>query len=275
MGAARINRGALMSSFGFYRRMSPSAKRLRNLRIDSVDTVDKAANPGAHVVLTKRDMSERADELDAYVAKMEAGEITSSEMRLLLAHRRYEPVVKAVEQVPEMREQLQNFYKMEASMIGTTNTLVAKVASGAISERQLIKKASTDEISKSDLGILIDDLAQRGRRDGESRQQAYARFIKSNPTGIDLFAAHQRAAGPDYRQAEIIKANSPKVHPHSGDRIDADQDVGNFNERVALMCERNPGMSKRRARQIIGTQDHRKETGRGATGALPDGGSAI
>jgi formate-dependent phosphoribosylglycinamide formyltransferase (GAR transformylase) len=68
----------------------------------------------------------------------------------------------------------------------------------AMPERELIAFVKTDAISKQELGVLIDDMAQAKHRDGESRQQAYARFVTQNPIVQDLFKIHQAAPGPDH-----------------------------------------------------------------------------
>jgi hypothetical protein len=60
-------------------------------------------------------------------------------------------------------------------------------------ERQMIVFCKTDAISKQELSVLIDDLAQAKRERGESREQAFSKFITRDPLGRDLFAIHQAA----------------------------------------------------------------------------------
>jgi predicted P-loop ATPase len=69
-----------------------------------------------------------------------------------------------------------------------------------MNEREMIAFAKSDGINKQELGVLIDDMAQSKRRDGESREQAFSRFITENPTGVDLFKIHQAAPGRDHHQ---------------------------------------------------------------------------
>ncbi len=54
-------------------------------------------------------------------------------------------------------------------------------------ERSLVAFCKTDAISKAQLSVLIDDLAQARRERGESREQAYAKFITGDPLGRDLY----------------------------------------------------------------------------------------
>ena len=84
----------------------------------------------------------------------------------------------------------------------------------AMPERELIAFAKTDAISKAELGQLIDDLAQEARTRGESRAQAYTKFITEDPCGRELFAVHQSARGRDHAQEAafqkiVAKAEKP------------------------------------------------------------------
>jgi hypothetical protein len=98
-----------------------------------------------------------------------------------------------------------------------TNVLIAKSEgpmdviekAARMPERQLVEFAKTDSISKAELGVLIADKAEARRRDGESREQAYTRFICSDPLGRDLFAIHQAARGPDWHQQAAIEKHHP------------------------------------------------------------------
>lgn len=74
-----------------------------------------------------------------------------------------------------------------------------------MNEREMLAFVKTDRISKQDLGILINDLAQKQRARGESREVAYTRFICDDVFGKELFAVHQAAAGPDYAQQAAIE----------------------------------------------------------------------
>jgi formate-dependent phosphoribosylglycinamide formyltransferase (GAR transformylase) len=61
-------------------------------------------------------------------------------------------------------------------------------------ERQMIAFCKTDAISKRELSVLIDDMAQAKRERGESREQAFSKFVTRDPLGRDLSAIHQVAA---------------------------------------------------------------------------------
>jgi hypothetical protein len=76
-------------------------------------------------------------------------------------------------------------------------------------ERQLVEFCKSDQVSKAQLGVLIADKAEARRRDGESREQAFTRYICSDPTGIQLFAIHQQASGPDWHQQAAIEKHHP------------------------------------------------------------------
>jgi hypothetical protein len=76
-------------------------------------------------------------------------------------------------------------------------------------ESRLIEFCKSDEISKAQLGVLLDDKAQAQRRPGESREQAFTRYITSDPCGRDLFAIHQSAPGPDHWQQQAIEKHHP------------------------------------------------------------------
>jgi hypothetical protein len=82
-----------------------------------------------------------------------------------------------------------------------------------MNERDLIAIAKTDAISKSELSQLIDDKAQALRKDGESREMAFTRYITTNPEGRDLFAICKAAPGPDHRQAAAIEFAKAESRP--------------------------------------------------------------
>ena len=66
-----------------------------------------------------------------------------------------------------------------------------------MSEGDLIKFAATDAISKAELSAVIDRMAQDRRESGESREQAYMKFICDDPLGRDLYQTMKRAPGPE------------------------------------------------------------------------------
>jgi hypothetical protein len=61
-------------------------------------------------------------------------------------------------------------------------------------ERQMIAFCKTDGISKQQLSVLIDDLAQAKRERGESREQAFSKFVCDDPLGQGLFSILKSAA---------------------------------------------------------------------------------
>ena len=87
---------------------------------------------------------------------------------------------------------------------------VIEKASSCRSERQLIDFAKSDRCSKAELSELIDAIAQRQRQRGESREQAFTKFICDDPLGRDLYRIMKSSAGFDhYQLATIAKAIAP------------------------------------------------------------------
>jgi hypothetical protein len=234
--------------------MSPRARRLRNVRVSEISTVDKASNPYAQIVLAKRDVIAARDSLvfDGFQKLIDRdGDVTASELLDLLG---CEPVAKSAH----------TYQSLETANMNTS--LVAKVQSGAISERELVAKASTDEISKGQLGELIHDLSQARRKECESPQVAYSRFVRKDWLGQQLFAAHQAAKGLDYKQTEafVKMGNSPRVvHARTDGVSYGDNGQDNFDKEVADHMKEH-GCSKHAAIRAVGTARYRKE--RGATG---------
>ena len=124
-------------------------------------------------------------------------------------------------------------------------------------ERQMVEFCKTDAITKAQLGILIDDLAQAKRAGGESREQAFTKFITEDPLGRDLFKVHQSSAGLDHHQVAtvdaIAKAASGKAPPAKGDNSVAMDEI----ERLAQAhIKENPkqGLTIEQARTHVMTQ---------------------
>jgi hypothetical protein len=67
------------------------------------------------------------------------------------------------------------------------------------SQEEILKLCATDAVNKAVLGQFIDHLAEAQRRDGESSQQAFARFVSAG-FGKRLLANHEAAPGRDYWQ---------------------------------------------------------------------------
>ncbi len=97
-------------------------------------------------------------------------------------------------------------------------------------ERELVAFAKTDSISKAQLSQLIDDLAQAKRQRGESREQAFAKFIE-DPLGRDLFQIMKAAPGRDHFQEAAVeqiakaagsKSKTPPLAEDRGDEPDDD-----------------------------------------------------
>jgi hypothetical protein len=83
------------------------------------------------------------------------------------------------------------------------------------SREEILKVCATDEVSKPVLGQFIDHLAAAQRRDGESPQQAYARFV-SEEFGRRLFAIHEASPGRDHwQQAAFEKFTKRSAAPHA------------------------------------------------------------
>jgi hypothetical protein len=126
----------------YRKRYERPARRLRNIRVDEISSVDKGAARGAEIVLLKND--------------------------------RREPM-----------------------------SLMEKVA--RMPERDLLAFAKSDAISKPELSQLIHDKAEALRKDGETREQAFVRYITSNPEGRDLYQIMKAASGPDHHQAAALQ----------------------------------------------------------------------
>ena len=71
-------------------------------------------------------------------------------------------------------------------------------------ERDLIPFAKTDGIDKPTLSQLIADKAEALRKDGETREQAFVRYITANSEGSALYQIMKAAPGPDHHQATAI-----------------------------------------------------------------------
>jgi hypothetical protein len=65
----------------------------------------------------------------------------------------------------------------------------------AMRPRDLIAFCATDQVSKNDLGYILQDLAQGKREKNETPEQAFSRFITSDEIGKSLFRLHQQSAG--------------------------------------------------------------------------------
>src|SRR5271154_7166000 len=102
-----------------------------------------------------------------------------------------------------------------------------------MSERELIKLAKTDAITKAELSQLIDEKAQERRESGESREIAYTKFITNDPLGRDLYQVMKSAPGLDHHQHaafERATKSTPKAQPKPEDDMSPD-------ERIALLAE--------------------------------------
>ena len=102
-----------------------------------------------------------------------------------------------------------------------------------MSERELVQFAKTAGIDKPTLSQLIDDKAQALRKDGESREQAFVRYITTNPEGRDLYQIMRASAGMDHHQAAALKlakaAQRPGEETHPpGERLPGDDDDDDF-----------------------------------------------
>ena len=67
------------------------------------------------------------------------------------------------------------------------------------SDEKILKLCASDAVNKPVLGQFINHLAEAQRRDGESSQQAFARFV-SGGFGKRLFAIHEASPGRDFWQ---------------------------------------------------------------------------
>ena len=103
--------------------------------------------------------------------------------------------------------------RRESQMVDVTEGLTETVKKS--SREEILKVCATDEVSKPVLGQFIDHLAAAQRRDGESSQQAYARFV-SEGFGKRLLAIHQVSPGRDYwQQAAFEKFTKRSAAPHA------------------------------------------------------------
>lgn len=132
-------------SFGFDRVQSPAARRIKNLKIDEVSSVDRGAGRGVAVVLMKSATGASLPEIEA----------------------------------------------------------------------SIIKHAQTDAISKAELSKLIEDRAEHLRKDGETREVAYARYI-SGGLGARLYTIMARSPGMDHHQAAALRK-----HARPGEEVPA------------------------------------------------------
>jgi hypothetical protein len=79
-------------------------------------------------------------------------------------------------------------------------------------ERELIEFAKTDQISKAELGLVIEDMAQARRERNQSREQAFAHFIQHDPLGCDLYKIFREAPGRDHHQQAAFEKFSKESH---------------------------------------------------------------
>ena len=80
-----------------------------------------------------------------------------------------------------------------------------------LSHDEVVKICATDLVSKQELSVLIDNMAEAQRRDSESPQQAFARFVSAG-FGKRLFAIHETSPGRDYWQQAAFEKFSKASH---------------------------------------------------------------
>jgi hypothetical protein len=79
----------------------------------------------------------------------------------------------------------------------------------AMDSADLIAFAKSGALSKAELYETIDRIAQRGRRDGESTQQAFSRYATIDPIGKQLLNEHMRKCGVPY--ASVAKTGGEQI----------------------------------------------------------------
>ncbi|TAI67653.1 hypothetical protein CWO89_01240 [Bradyrhizobium sp. Leo170] len=97
-----------------------------------------------------------------------------------------------------------------------TNTAKDTEMDPAIGIVKLAKKIAAGEMknyrSKSEWYVALAKLAADQRRDDETTEQAFARFVTQDDGGRAVFAAYKSASGPDWtpatEPAPVVKADS-------------------------------------------------------------------
>jgi hypothetical protein len=121
----------------------------------------------------------------------------------------------------------------------------------------LVAFAKSGSLSKAELYDTIDRIAQRGRRDGESTQQAFARYATLDPIGKQLLNEHMRKRGVPYASPAAVAKVVPdpalvQLRKLLKMNVDDSDAVGDRPaERLSAMADAymmaNPGCTKTKA----------------------------
>lgn len=212
-------------------------KRLTNLQIREVSSVDRGAGVGVDVKLMKRE--DDADDLSALVEKgnralltsissinadgsLDIVEKTAAIHESFAQYRRWqaETFAKSDDEIED--EELKDI-KGESDDVELHHRRQARIAAEARAARQRrsMRKEEIDmntmlEVAKSvargeptrftkrDFFLALDEMAQKSKGANESREAAFARYA-ATPDGMVLMQAHKGAGGPDFEGTRPIE----------------------------------------------------------------------
>jgi hypothetical protein len=164
-----------MSDYGFHRKMSPSARRIKNLRIDEVSSVSAGAGHGVRVVLMKGDKNERIESMNTIeVAK---GAMTAAR-KGVISPLTYNSILRHV--AVELHSDAKSENAALAKFLGTTlgkSMLAAQLGLPTQLGHEIAKGSKQPRVSHDQPDGLNDD------EDGDDDRDAEQDFLK-------LVAAH-------------------------------------------------------------------------------------
>jgi hypothetical protein len=184
---------------------------LRNLRIDEISSVDKAAGEGTRVVLMKRDAADRAGFYHRLFAKGGSGRVVRPPRRLRGGERLRDiaDAKHALLHSPDGRSLLRDVpnasvdelaqHLLEASSAVTNKRNHEVTNMDLIEVCKSINTGDVEPLSEHELTTEIQKFASKHRRDSESAASAFSRILTADDeTGLAFRKAirvAKRAAG--------------------------------------------------------------------------------